>query len=195
MRYIFYNLLNTSLTLFIINSLTSALTTCRHNILPPRLCTPGAGCKDPRKYIALFCVTMHQLFCVGSFYEHMEVIYTIIHARAKLRVKLDTSSFHAVCLRNVLTLTDCFIKQLADRLIKRSTSTVALRDGGFLIAFLAWFVGVAGSAFWDILSSVMFLSRATELPRDALFYQQQMSLRAGVSGVGTLCNFWMLGRQ
>ena len=64
-----------------------------------------------------------------------------------------------------------------------------------MIAFLAWFVGVAGSAFWDVLSSVIFLFRATESPRDALFHQQQMSLRVGVSGVSTLWSFWKLGRQ
>jgi hypothetical protein len=64
-----------------------------------------------------------------------------------------------------------------------------------MIAFLAWFVGVASSAFWDLLSNMMFLHRATEAPRDALFHQQQMSLRVGISDIGTLWSFWKLGRQ
>jgi hypothetical protein len=80
-------------------------------------------------------------------------------------------------------------------LVGGSTFTVSSRDGGVLIAFLAWFVGVAGNAFWDVLSSVIFLFRATESPRDALFHQQQMSLRVGVSGVSTLWGFWKLGRR
>jgi hypothetical protein len=73
--------------------------------------------------------------------------------------------------------------------------TVSSRDGGFLIAFLAWFVGVAGSAFWDLLSNVIFLYRASEAQKDAFYHQQQMSLRVGASDVNTLWSFWKLGRQ
>jgi hypothetical protein len=96
-------------------------------------------------------------------------------------------------LHNVVT--DVISSNWADGVVKGSTLTVSSRNGGILIAFLAWFVGVAGNAFWDLLSNVIFLARATKLERDALYHQQQLSLRLGLSGVGTLWSFWKLGLQ
>lgn len=98
-------------------------------------------------------------------------------------------------LHNVVTPTDIMSSNWADGVVKGSTLTVSSRDGGILIAFLAWFVGVPGNAFWDLMSNVIFLARATESARDAMYHQQQLSLRVGVSGVSTLWSFWKLGRQ
>ena len=80
-----------------------------------------------------------------------------------------------------------------DGRVKGATVTMSPRDGTYLIAFLALFVRVAGNAFWDILSCVVFLFRSRTTAEDALFHQQQLLLRCGTSDVGVAWHFWSLG--
>lgn len=58
-----------------------------------------------------------------------------------------------------------------------STITLSSSGSGFMVAFLAIFVSVAGGSLWRILAFVIHQQRISKAPRDGLHYQQQAVLR------------------
>jgi len=60
-----------------------------------------------------------------------------------------------------------------------ATITLSSRDGAFLVAFLALYVGLAGGQFWKIVSFILHQIRATKRWQsdDAMFHQQQAILK------------------
>jgi hypothetical protein len=70
-----------------------------------------------------------------------------------------------------------------------STLTTTSRAGNLMIAFLALFVSVAGSASWGILRFTYHQSRSTTESRDGLHHQQQAILANSTSATRAL---WQL---
>ena len=61
--------------------------------------------------------------------------------------------------------------------VNGSTITLTASGAGFIVAFLAIFVSVAGGSLWRILAFLVHQYRITKAPRDGLYYQQQNILR------------------
>jgi hypothetical protein len=67
-----------------------------------------------------------------------------------------------------------------------STITLSPSSAGFLVAFLAIFVSVAGGSLWRILAFAIHQSQVKKSPSDGLHYQQQAILRnAATPGVAS----------
>lgn len=78
-------------------------------------------------------------------------------------------------------------------LIRGATLTLPRDSGGLLIAFLALFVGLAGSCFWYILCYFLHQSRASREKKDALHHQQQAIIRNNAGPAVTAWEFLRLG--
>ncbi|KAF2122679.1 hypothetical protein BDV96DRAFT_4262 [Lophiotrema nucula] len=64
-----------------------------------------------------------------------------------------------------------------------STITLSPRGAGFLVAFLAIFVSVAGGSLWRIIAFAVHQTRVVKAPRDGMHYQHEVILRnAGTPG-------------
>ena len=72
-----------------------------------------------------------------------------------------------------------------------ATLTLKLRDAGFLLALLVIVVGLAGRAFWSSASFIIHQLRCSDVPHDALFYQQQAILK---NSEGSLAAAWKFAR-
>jgi hypothetical protein len=73
--------------------------------------------------------------------------------------------------------------------LRGATLTLRTRDAGFLSAFLALFVAVAGTSFWRIGSFLLHHALSSRAPRDAVYHQRQAILRnaaTAMSGVWSL---------
>jgi hypothetical protein len=74
-----------------------------------------------------------------------------------------------------------------------STMTLTSSGAGFMVAFLAIFVSVAGGSLWRILAFVLHQQRISKLPRDGLYYQQQNILRnTPTPGVASWQLLWLI---
>ncbi|KAH7130062.1 hypothetical protein B0J11DRAFT_522347 [Dendryphion nanum] len=58
-----------------------------------------------------------------------------------------------------------------------STLTLSRQSGGFLIAFLALFVGATGRSFWKIARCIIHHAFSTKQPANGLHHQRQVLLR------------------
>lgn len=74
-----------------------------------------------------------------------------------------------------------------------ATVTLSARDGSLLTAFLAFFVTVAASHLWRILSYLIHQARASRRPQDGLKRQQQAVLRNSSSTSYTAWTFALIG--
>ena len=61
--------------------------------------------------------------------------------------------------------------------IRGATLTISRRNGGLLIAFLALFVGVAGTSLWRIGCFLLHRYFSSKRAADALYHQRQAILR------------------
>jgi hypothetical protein len=76
--------------------------------------------------------------------------------------------------------------------IAGATYTVTHRDGGFLIAFLAFFITFVGTCFWRIISFIAHQYFSREDAQDAIYHQRQVIFRnSNSSGAG----LWKLLRM
>jgi hypothetical protein len=74
-----------------------------------------------------------------------------------------------------------------------STMTLTASGAGFMVAFLAIFVSVAGGSLWRILAFLLHQQRITKTPRDGLYYQQQNILRnTPTPGVASWQLLWLV---
>lgn len=76
--------------------------------------------------------------------------------------------------------------------------TLPTKDGAFLLALLALYVTVAGSAFWTLCSFLFLQLGAGETRRDAIHYQQQAILRnanGAFAAAWALCHVLLAWRQ
>ncbi|KAF2727228.1 hypothetical protein EJ04DRAFT_595491 [Polyplosphaeria fusca] len=74
-----------------------------------------------------------------------------------------------------------------------STITLSPSSAGFLVAFLAIFVSVAGGSLWRILAFTIHQHQSSRAPRDGLHYQQQAILRnAATPGAASWQFFWLI---
>ncbi|KAF2679340.1 hypothetical protein K458DRAFT_490655 [Lentithecium fluviatile CBS 122367] len=74
-----------------------------------------------------------------------------------------------------------------------STITLTPSGAGFMVAFLAIFVSVAGGSLWRILAFLIHQQRITKTPRDGLYYQQQAILRnTATPGVASWQLLWLV---
>ena len=64
--------------------------------------------------------------------------------------------------------------------------TMSLRDGAYLIAFLALYVRLTGSHLWSIFCHFAFRVHSTSSPQSGLYHQQQAILRNSASVGRTL---------
>ena len=76
--------------------------------------------------------------------------------------------------------------------IAGATYTVTHRDGGFLIAFLAFFITFVGTCFWKIISFIAHQYFSREDAQDAIYHQRQVIFRNSNSSAAGL---WMLLRM
>lgn len=77
--------------------------------------------------------------------------------------------------------------------IYASTLTLSSRNGSYLIAFLALFIRIVGSAAWSIVRLLLFRCYSTAIPMDGLHHQRQAVLRNTTTEVSTttmLYNLW-----
>ncbi|KAE8445219.1 hypothetical protein EG329_013591 [Mollisiaceae sp. DMI_Dod_QoI] len=61
--------------------------------------------------------------------------------------------------------------------VKGATLTITTRNGGYLIAFLAILISVAGGNFWTIIRFILHQSKAAVKNTNAYYAQQQIILR------------------
>lgn len=73
--------------------------------------------------------------------------------------------------------------------VRGATITLTRRDGALLIAFLAFYVGLAGSSFWRIACFALHQMLSSDRSEDGLYHQRQAILRNSASGVVGLWNF------
>ncbi|KAJ4290356.1 hypothetical protein N0V90_010572 [Kalmusia sp. IMI 367209] len=74
-----------------------------------------------------------------------------------------------------------------------ATITLTPRSAGILIAFLAIFVSIAGGSLWRIIAFTLHQRRSAKVPRDGLYYQQQVILRnAATPGVASWQLLWLV---
>lgn len=71
-----------------------------------------------------------------------------------------------------------------------ATLTLSRKDGNYLLAFTAFFIGLVSTRFWRILCFILHNRFSTSISRDALYHQQQAILRnsdSAESGLLVLC--------
>lgn len=73
--------------------------------------------------------------------------------------------------------------------LRGTTITLTSRDGALLIAFLAFYVGLAGSSFWRIACFAIHQMLSSDRSEDGLYHQQQAILRNSTTDVVGLWNF------
>ena len=73
--------------------------------------------------------------------------------------------------------------------IRGATLTVSRRNGGLLTAFLALFVGTAGTSFWRIGCFFIHRFLSSKIARDAVYHQRQVILRNASSSSSGLWAF------
>lgn len=73
--------------------------------------------------------------------------------------------------------------------IRGATLTLTNRNAGFLTAFLALFVSLAGRAFWRLCCFAIHLKLSTDISRDGLHHQRQAILRNATTDVTGLQGF------
>ena len=61
--------------------------------------------------------------------------------------------------------------------VRGATITLTKEHGGFLIAFLAIYVGMVGKSFWRLGCFALHLSLSSSEPEDGLYHQRQAILR------------------
>ncbi|KAF2715314.1 hypothetical protein K504DRAFT_529505 [Pleomassaria siparia CBS 279.74] len=61
--------------------------------------------------------------------------------------------------------------------VQGATVTLTRQNGGFLIAFLAIFVGMVGKSFWRLGCFMLHRYFSSDLPEDGLYHQRQAILR------------------
>ena len=67
-----------------------------------------------------------------------------------------------------------------------ATLTLSPQNAAVLVAILALFVQMAGSQLWTVIQFIFHQTRASEVPMDALYHQQQAVLRNNTSDLNTL---------
>lgn len=73
--------------------------------------------------------------------------------------------------------------------VRGATITLTPRDGALLIAFLAFYVGLAGSSFWRIACFAIHQTLSSDRSEDGLYHQRQAILRNSATDVVGLWNF------
>ena len=73
--------------------------------------------------------------------------------------------------------------------VRGATITLTSRNGALLIAFLAFYVGLAGSSFWRIACFSIHQILSTDRSADGLYHQRQAILRNSATDVVGLWNF------
>ena len=73
-----------------------------------------------------------------------------------------------------------------------ATLTLSHRDAGFLTAFLALFVSIAGRYFWRLFCFTVHSRLSTNNSQDGLYHQQQAVLRNAATDVTGLHLFLQL---
>lgn len=76
--------------------------------------------------------------------------------------------------------------------VRGATLTLSHRDAGFLTAFLALFVSVAGRGFWRLFCFVMHFKFSTNNLEDGLHHQRQAILRNAATDLDGLQYFIQL---
>ena len=66
------------------------------------------------------------------------------------------------------------------------TLTLSPANAAVLVAILALFVQMTGSQLWTVIQFTFHQHRASEVPKDALYHQQQAVLRNNPSDLNTL---------
>jgi len=75
--------------------------------------------------------------------------------------------------------------------VQGATITLSRQHGGFLIAFLALFVGLVGKSFWRIACFALHHYLSSANPEDGLYHQRQVILRNSMNGAD---GFYQLSR-
>lgn len=73
--------------------------------------------------------------------------------------------------------------------VRGATLTLGAREGGLFAAFLALFVGIAGTSFWRIACFVIHHMLSSEGARDGIYHQRQAILR---NATGITHGLWHL---
>jgi hypothetical protein len=74
-----------------------------------------------------------------------------------------------------------------------ATLTLGKREAGYLSAFLALFVTLAGTNFWRIACFVIHSALSSKLPKDAIHHQRQAILRNAATATSGLWSMLWLG--
>lgn len=74
-----------------------------------------------------------------------------------------------------------------------ATLTLRQQDGTLLIAFLAFFVTVAGTSFWRLACFLLHLVLSSEVPSDGLHHQRQAILRNSANAISGLSSLLQTG--
>ena len=74
------------------------------------------------------------------------------------------------------------------------TLTLSSSSSVYLIAFLALFVRVSGNHCWNLCCYLIFRFRSRSHPRDGLYHQKQILLRAEISDIKSAVALFKLGR-
>lgn len=67
--------------------------------------------------------------------------------------------------------------------IRGATLTLNHRDGGFLTAFLALFVSIAGRSFWRLFCFTVHAKFSSNISQDGLYHQRQAILRNAATDI------------
>ena len=67
--------------------------------------------------------------------------------------------------------------------VRGATITLTRRDGGLLIAFLAFYVGLASSSFWRITCFAIHQMLSSDRVEDGLYHQRQAVLRNSATDI------------
>jgi len=73
-----------------------------------------------------------------------------------------------------------------------ATLTLSREDGGLLIAFLAFFIGVVGNSFWRLVCFGLHRYFSRPSPQDAVYHQCQAILRNCETSQNAVLNFFNL---
>ena len=73
--------------------------------------------------------------------------------------------------------------------VRSATITVTTRDGALLIAFLAFYVGLASTSFWRIACFAFHQMLSSDKLEDGLYHQRQAILRNSATDVVGLWSF------
>lgn len=74
-----------------------------------------------------------------------------------------------------------------------ATLTLHQQDGALLIAFLAFFVTIAGTSFWRLACFLLHLVFSSEVPSDGLHHQRQAILRNSANAISGLSSLLQTG--